>query len=138
MIPTIYLGPAGDAPEFEILDEDLYPIVAMVIESKPALSDDEINSLSMFLALDTLHLDSEAGNLVSRFADVCQRILAEELVKYHPGTLTASDEFCWYLRPGCVGEGGVTPGVKDAAKRFLDFLAANQGNQSFERPRGEP
>ncbi|MBB4083096.1 hypothetical protein [Brevundimonas lenta] len=90
------------------------------------MSPDDLESAFSLLMLDTLFLRGKSEGFFLKFEDACRRIQSGELTHYGPSTLAASG-FAEYLEK-CSHDGTVTPDVKAAAQRFLDFLEANPGH----------
>lgn len=118
MIPTLSLGP-WDAPSFEVLPEDMNPIVALLIEQFSTADQD--NNLFQFLTLDTISLRDGSEEFFLRFENICKRIVSNEFAQYSVAKIQMS-EYASYFKGG-VGDGVISNGVKVAAQRFLDFLA---------------
>lgn len=116
------LGPL-DSPLAEFMPWDIYPVIAVMIELNPPLSPNDLDSVWTFLQLDTSFLDEESLSFFLKLEDACKRILAGEVAGYDADAIRQS-EFAGYLDHGAK-DGVVTPGVKAAAQRFLDLLAAN-------------
>ncbi|WP_420478713.1 hypothetical protein [Brevundimonas sp. FT23028] len=122
MIPTLSLGPF-DAPDFEIMPGDLYPLVAMLIEHSGPLTPDEIDSLNSLFLLDTLYLREKSRSVFQKLQVICEAVLSGALTRYDLSG-GAQAELAEFLERNA-GPGVVTPGMKVAARRFLDFLKAN-------------
>lgn len=122
MTPTLSLGP-WDSPSIEIMPWDIYPIIALMIETGDPLDKDVLESVWTFVQLDTLYLHGDSEGFFAKLEDTCQRIRAGELTHYSAVKLK-NGEFAGYLDLHAK-DGVVTPGVKEAAQRFLDFLAAH-------------
>jgi hypothetical protein len=122
MNPLISLGPY-EAPDFDLLHEDLYPILASLIERSEPLSEETWNALLCWLQLDTVFLADDTRNFFLKFEDACRRIASEEVTSYNP-SWTQTHDIEWNLRR-FPNDGVVTTGAKTAAQGYLDFLAAH-------------
>jgi len=122
MTPTLILGPS-DSPSIEFMPQDIEPLVILMIEFCRPLSASELDSVWAFTGLDTLHLREGSIGFFLKLEDMCGRVLAGELTRYDVEKIKNS-EFAGYLDRFCT-DGVLTPGVRVAARRCLDFLAAN-------------
>ena len=125
MIPTLGLGPPWDAPDLEIMHRDINPVIALLIEHHSPLNECDLQSVWSFLQLDGLCLDAKSEGFFLKVENICQRIVAGELLQYSVDRIKTS-EFEDYIKRG-VDDGIVNHGVRVAAHRFLEFLATNPG-----------
>ncbi|ESQ77187.1 hypothetical protein [Asticcacaulis sp. AC402] len=130
MIPYLKLGPL-DAPKLEIMPSDVNPVVALMIEHYSPLNEDDLDNVWTFVQLDGLFLGEDTESFFLKFETLCQRILVGELVQYDLDRIRTS-EFADYLKRG-MDDGVIGPGVKAAAQRFLEFLAAHPEHWPYRR-----
>lgn len=122
MTPTISLGPF-DSPSLEIMPWDIHPIITTMAGRFPSMSTEVRDSIWSFLQLDTLFLEDETEEFFSALEGVCRGIVNGDVSQYSIIDVKNS-EFSSDLKRNA-NDGVITPGVKAAAQRFLDFLAAN-------------
>jgi hypothetical protein len=123
MMPTISLGPLDEC-EIEIEQKDIYPIICLIVEIFDPLNADDSISVESFLYHDGLCLRSHNESFFSKLETICKRIVGGEIAHYDVEKIRAS-EFAPAYGTRYAQDGIVTPGVKDAAQRYLDFLASN-------------
>lgn len=122
MTPTLKLGPE-DSPSIEFMPRDVEPLVILMIECGGPMCASELDSVWTFAQIDTLYLHEDSVGFFRKLEEVCRRVLAGELKQYSVIKIKNS-EFAGYLdRDWNTGE--VTAGVKEAAHRYLEFLAGN-------------
>jgi hypothetical protein len=121
MTPTLSLGPYG-APSIEFMPRDIEPLIALVIETQSPLDKDALGSIYSFVSLDTLDLADNSSGFFRCLEAVCRQVVTGTLTRFDAAKIRAS-ELDGYMR--CVGDGSVTSGARNAAKRFLEFLEAN-------------
>jgi hypothetical protein len=132
MIPTLSLGPLLDEPSIEFMPEDIYPMVALMLDGHSALRPVDVVNILTFLRLDTLYLNDEAKAFFRDLEAISRGIVADELTHYDVAKIRTS-EFADDLRI-YANDGVISPGVKAAARRFLDFLAANPNHWQRDEP----
>lgn len=131
MKPALALGACG-APEVEFFRDEIYPLMALVLDADKPLPPLDRNQVLAFFQGDFLFLDSQSQGVFRRLADVCEQIVSGSLDRFD---IAVADEpaFAGFLRPH-VSDGTITNDVRAAAKRLLDFLEANPAHwASFQK-----
>ncbi len=122
MSPELSLGPLN-SPSIEFSREEIYPIVAYILQNAHDLNDDRVDNIRTFIGLDTAYLHRGTEWLFRCLETVCKAILAGEAHPINRYQLKFSEVGSWLTVNMKTDD--IPPESKGAAQRYLDFLAAH-------------
>jgi hypothetical protein len=131
MTPTLSLGP-WDSPAIEFMPQDIEPLVVLLMQRHAPLDEDTLGSVWTFVSLDTLHLSERSSDFFEKLEGICREVVSGRLTHFDAEQIRGS-EFDGYLHR-YLGDGSITSGVREAAERFLDFVAANPSHWPLSKP----
>ena len=119
MIPTIKLTSSLNDPFIEIPRAKLYPLLALILDSKDLLTDECYSTLFHFLYLDSLRGEHRNRDFFTALRNICENVSTGELISINIDRVSAYDiagDVLYYIPDGVV-----TENVKQAAARYLSW-----------------